>query len=92
MRPVRRLTLAGNQFKDAEAALASILAQWTSPQPYATRTANLNAATNPVRLASTTVLNDNAVDQIFGGGGMDWFWNISGTDVITGRKTGTRLN
>ena len=73
-------------------ALANILAQWTGPQPYATRAANLNAATNPVRLASTTVLNDNAVDQIFGGGGLDWFWNISGKDTITGRATGTRLN
>ena len=74
------------------AALANILAQWTGPLPYATRAANLNAATNPVRLASTTVLNDNAVDQIFGGGGLDWFWNISGKDTITGRATGTRLN
>jgi hypothetical protein len=75
-----------------EQALASILAQWASPQPYATRTANLLAATNPVKLTSTTVLNDSAVDQIFGGGGWDWFWNISGTDAIAGRKTGTRLN
>ena len=66
--------------------LANILAQWTSPLPYATRAANLNAATNPVRLASTTVLNDNAVDQIFGGGGLDWFWNISGKDTITGLR------
>jgi Ca2+-binding RTX toxin-like protein len=75
-----------------EQALASILSQWAAPQSYATRTANLAAASNPVKLTSTTVLNDNAVDQIFGGGGFDWFWNISGTDVITGRKTGTRLN
>ena len=74
------------------AALASILAQWTAPQPYATRIANLTAASNPVKLTTSTVLNKTAVDQVFSDGGLDWFWSISGKDIITGRKTGTRLN
>ncbi len=74
------------------AALASILAQWTAPLPYATRITNLTAATNPVKLTTSTVLNKTAIDQIFSDGGLDWFWSISGKDLITGRKTGTRLN
>ena len=77
-----------------EAALAAILAQWNAPAPYATRIANLGSGNNPkqVALNSRTLLNNNVVDQIFSDGGSDWFWNISGKDTISGRKTGTRVN
>ena len=76
------------------AALAAILAQWDAPLPYATRIANIMnpAASGGIALTSSAILNDAAVDQIFGGTGWDWFWNVSGKDKITGRKTGTRLN
>ncbi len=77
-----------------EAALVSLLAQWDAPLPYATRIANLMspASATHVSLTSSAILNDAAVDQIFGGGGMDWFWNVSGKDTISNRKSGTRLN
>ncbi len=77
-----------------EKALAAVLAQWTAPQPYATKINNLLAGNNPqhVSLGAGIVLDDKAVDQILGGSGLDWFWNISGKDTITGRKTGTRVN
>jgi hypothetical protein len=77
-----------------ESALAAILAQWTIPLPYAARINNLLTGNNPnhVALNSSTVLSKTAVDQIFSDGGLDWFWNISGKDKITGRKAGRRLN
>jgi len=42
-------------------------------------------------VANTTIVNDNAVDQLFGTNAFTWFWNISPTtsvtkDVITGKR------
>jgi hypothetical protein len=75
-------------------ALAAVLAQWTAPLPYATKINNVLTGNNPghIALGAGIVLDDKAVDQIFGGGGLDWFWSIAYNDRITGRKAGTRLN
>ena len=65
--PDRRL----DHYDSNATALAAILAQWTAPLPYATQITNLATGNNPSHVALRTgiVLDDNAVDQIFGGGG-----------------------
>ena len=58
-------------------ALLKILAEWSSPQPFAQRVDQLRAGVDSVRLSSTTILDDHQVDQLIGGVGRDWFWRLS---------------
>jgi uncharacterized protein (TIGR03118 family) len=56
-------------------ALLRILAAWTSPDPYATRVANLRSGSGGVpKLDSTTVFDDGAPDTLRGNKGLDWFF------------------
>lgn len=73
------------------AALAAIMAEWTSANTYATRIANLlngGGASNTTSLNATTVQNDsNAADKISGSlaapnnTDLDWFFQSTG-DVL----------
>jgi Ca2+-binding RTX toxin-like protein len=59
-------------------ALASVLAEWTSADDYATRiahiTGSLNGGLNTVFLNSNTVHADGQVNHLFGGAGLDWYF------------------
>ncbi|HMC64371.1 MAG TPA: hypothetical protein VKI65_05480, partial [Gemmataceae bacterium] len=77
-------------FDNIDAALAGILAEWTSSRDYATRVANLSGTGNGPRLngnvflqANTTVLDDGMQDVLTGSSGQDWFWaNYKGSGVL----------
>ncbi|HEV2971778.1 MAG TPA: Ig-like domain repeat protein, partial [Pirellulales bacterium] len=76
-----------------EAILESILEQWNAPLDYNTRIANLTSGNNPyhVTLNTSTVLRENAADQLFASG-LDWLWNVSGHSKLNGRKSTMRVN
>jgi hypothetical protein len=90
------LLIAGTTAFDAnEAALAAIMAEWTSGRDYATRIANLSGTGSgpnnngavfliPSGL-NATVFDDGAVDVLIGGAGMDWFFANLWQDNIHGR-------
>ena len=81
-------------FDDIDAALAGILAEWTSSRDYATRVANLQGTGsgtdydnrqngNYFLQANTTVLDDGIQDVLTGSSGQDWFWaNYQGGGVL----------
>jgi hypothetical protein len=74
------------------AALAAILAEWSSGADYATRIAHI-IGTMPGGLNGTNVLNSTTVhdngkaDTLIGGTGMDWFFQGM-TDVIKNQASG----
>ncbi len=75
-------------------ALASLMAEWDSSSSYTTRIAKLRyggGLNGSYVLNSTTVFNDNAIDVLYGGAGLDWFLaHTSGThkDKIIGSTRG----
>jgi Ca2+-binding RTX toxin-like protein len=90
------LLIGGTTAFDAnEAALAAILAEWTSGRDYATRIANLSGTGTGPRnngncflIASgpnATVCDDAAVDVLNGGAGMDWFFASLAQDLLHGQ-------
>jgi hypothetical protein len=90
------LLVAGTTAYDAnEAALAAIMAEWTSGRDYATRIANLSGSGSGPRnngsyflIASgpnATVFDNGAIDVLKGGSGMDWFFADLAQDIIQGR-------
>jgi len=73
-------------------ALAAVLAEWDSGDPYMTRVQDLfgtdtGGLNGSAFLDQATVINDAAINQLFGGSGQDWFW-LEGTDKVSGVKTG----
>jgi hypothetical protein len=97
------LLIAGRTAYDAnDAALAASMAEWSSGRSYASRVANLSGTGSGPRnngndflVASgpnATVFDDNSVDVLNGGSGMDWFFaNRSGgvaPDIIKGLGSG----
>ncbi len=73
-------------------ALAAVLAEWDSGDPYATRVQDLfgtdtGGLNGSAFLDHSTVINDAAINQLFGGSGQDWFW-LEGTDKVSGVKAG----
>ncbi len=73
-------------------ALAAVLAEWDdSSDSYTTRVQNLfgtgsGGLNGSTFLDDPTVINDAAINQLFGGSGQDWFW-LEGKDKISGVKT-----
>jgi Ca2+-binding RTX toxin-like protein len=82
-------------FDDNQAALAAIMAEWTSARDYATRVANLSGTgSGPSANGSylliaggpkATVFDNGAADVLSGGSGMDWFFADLAQDVIHGK-------
>jgi hypothetical protein len=82
-------------FDHNEAALAAVMAEWTSARDYATRIANLSGTGSGPRNngnyfltasgPSATVFDNGAIDVLNGGSGMDWFFASLSQDVIHGR-------
>jgi len=96
------LMIAGTTAYDAnDAALAAIMAEWTSRRGYATRVANLSGTGSGPRnngnvflIASgpnATVFDNGAVDLLFGGEGQDWFFASLTQDIIRGRRSSERV-
>lgn len=82
---------------DNEVALASIQSEWISGHSYVTRVNNIRAGlgqSNGFRLAADmTVIDDGVVDELFGGTGLDWFFNSGvANDEIRNRRSVERVN
>lgn len=86
-----------------EAALAAVLAEWTSARDYATRVANLRGTGTGARSngsiflitdgAGATVLDDGVVDVLTGDTGQDWFlFNVDGDGDPTKKDKVTDLS
>jgi hypothetical protein len=88
-------------YDNNEAALAAIMAEWTSARNYADRVANLSgtgsgsSANSHVFLIasgpSATVFANTSVNVLHGGSGMNWYFaKQSGSvlDVLTGLHDG----
>jgi Ca2+-binding RTX toxin-like protein len=98
------ILIAGfTDFDHNDAALAAIMAEWTSNHSYADRMANLSGTGSSNRLngdtyliaqgPAATVHSDSSIDVLYGGGGRsnDWFFaDLDGpfADVLHGRKKG----
>jgi Ca2+-binding RTX toxin-like protein len=85
-------------------ALTAIQDEWTSPRSYTNRVANLGGAGTGTGLNGTyhlrpgspavkTIFDDGAVDQLSGGGGLDWFIarTKSPADLLLDRTKGESL-
>jgi Ca2+-binding RTX toxin-like protein len=84
------------------AALDAIMAQWSSANSYTQRINNLMAGVGPgqqIRLDTTSVFDDAAIDNLLGGRDDDWFFNVQGalrdamSDLVlpNGKKAGERV-
>jgi Ca2+-binding RTX toxin-like protein len=96
------ILVGGTTTLDAdEAALAAVMAEWTSGRDYATRVANLSGTGSGPRRngnsfltaggPSATVLDDQDSDDLVGGPGLDWFFAHLGrhrTDDVFGALPG----
>ncbi len=79
------LLIGGSTTYDSDlAALAAIMAEWTSSDDYATRIERLTGtegggANGNTLLTTTTVLNNHHANTLTGGSGLDWFWKSART-------------
>lgn len=71
---------------------SSLLRSWATPATYLGHIEQLTSAprnSRDYKLNATTVLDDNAIDTLFGGGGLDWFFaDTSGTNKDTHDREG----
>jgi hypothetical protein len=92
------LLIAGTTaYDENEAALDAIMAEWTSGQDYATRIADLSGTGTGPRSngnyfliacgPNATVFDDDAIDVLNGGSGMDWFFTSLAQDIIHGQRS-----
>jgi hypothetical protein len=76
-------------------ALDQILNEWQSGDSYATRIATIRDGVGPggaYRLAfDSTVADDSAANQLYGGSGMDWFFQ-GAHDVLYNVRTGEQVD
>ena len=92
------ILIGGTTVHDAnEAALVAIMAEWTSDNDYATRVANIRAGLGQsagFRLsAGVTVTDDGVIDELFGGGNQDWFFNFgAANDKLKDKKANELVN
>ena len=83
-------------FDDNPAALAGIMKEWTSSRSFRKRADNLAAGIDVpgfgfVQLAKgTTVHDDAARDDLYGGPGSDWFFDFLPLDVVHDRLKSER--
>ena len=92
--------LIGNivTFENDDVALQAVLSEWNSGRTYAVRAANLRGTGSGPRsngskfLTPATVLNDTAVDRLFGSTSQDWFWGTIGQDLFSDRQSNENIN
>ena len=85
------LLIAGfTDFDASDAALAAVLAEWTSARSYAIRRANLTSGSGSANrlngsyfLDGQTVHDDADTDVLTGGSGADWFFADLSRDKVT---------
>jgi Ca2+-binding RTX toxin-like protein len=89
------ILIAGYTSYDANAtALAYIMAEWNSSDSYSTRVSKIGKGgglNGSYALSSSKVADDNAVDVLNGGAGLDWFFaNKKGrrADQVNGLNSG----
>jgi hypothetical protein len=73
-------------YDDNDVALSAILAEWTSDNPYNKRVENIRNGTGLAvgyALDATMVIDDNAIDTLWGGRDRDWFLSSSKRDRVT---------
>jgi hypothetical protein len=88
-------------YDSSDAALAAIMAEWTSKHSYAERVANLSGTGTADRLngnyfliaggPDATVHGDGRVNRVFGGSGGNWYFaQLSGLvgDLLEGKRHG----
>ncbi len=68
------------------------MSEWSSGDSYQSRVQDLfgtgtGGQNGSTLLDDSTVVNDAAINQLFGGQGQDWFW-LEGADKISGAKVG----
>ena len=87
------LLIGGSTTHDANAAaLAAILAEWSSGAAIDTRVARLRSGADGLPpLNETTVLDDAARDVLLGGLGTDWFFAGTG-DLLPGKDAAEPVN
>ena len=80
---------------DNAAALVAILTEWTSGNSYETRVANIRdglGQSDGFSLSSdVTAFDDGVVDELFGGGNQDWFFNFGAENDKLKDKKSTEL-
>ena len=92
------ILIGGTTVHDAnKPAMTAILAEWTSGNDYVTRVNHIRSGlgqSNGFSLtAGVTVIDDGVVDELFGGTGLDWFFNSgAANDRIRGRRAVERVN
>src|SRR5205814_7824144 len=79
------ILIAGSTAHDEDdAALQSILDEWTSGDSYSNRASNVRnggGANGAFVFDNTTVIDDGAADTLIGAGGQDWFWIGTGDKI-----------
>lgn len=95
------LLVNGTTSHDANnAALETIMSEWTSlASDYQSRILHLRnggGLNGAIRLNSSFVFDDASVDQLFGDGGLDWYWARSilpfFVDAVRNLENGERVN
>lgn len=91
--------LIGGSTTHDEAALQTILAEWTSTRTYAAKVDNIRgvAPTLPREnganfLDNATVVDDAAADEFIGARGADWFFADGVLDLLTDHRTSEELD
>jgi uncharacterized repeat protein (TIGR01451 family) len=89
------IEIAGSTaYDEDDAALQSILDEWSSHNSYSTRVSNIRnggGANGAFVLDDTTVFDDGVRDTLIGSAGLDWFW-IGLNDKIKDRKANEQVN
>jgi RHS repeat-associated protein len=74
------------------ALLDRVYDRWSDNSPYANRVAGLRTAPLPVGLNDMSVLNDFAIDRLFGGSDSDWLHYRLGMDFASDLQAGEDVN
>lgn len=72
-------------FQQNQAVLEQMLQAWSSAAAYATRMSELST----LGMNASSMIPNTVVDELFASTGQDWYWNISGHDLIAGAHGGT---
>ena len=77
------------------ARIDTLMSEWTNNnRSYAQRVQRLQngvGSGNSVKLSSSTLTNDHAIDRLYGEEGDDWFWSSVG-DRVLDRRTAETLS
>jgi len=78
-------------YDNQTAALLQILSEWESNDPHAVRVDKIRSGSGVPALNDSTVLDDGVRDDLFGGGGLDWFF-AGASDKLQGKSSAEQVN